>query len=101
MKIGEIRPGMNDVNTTGEVTRISKPTFNTLYYYHSLETRYEELAVAEATLEDETGSITLLLWQDEIDKVKTGDFLTVDCGLVTTWNDKPLLNITRKKIVLV
>ena len=41
--------------------------------------------VCNATVKDATGSIKLTLWNDDIEKVKTGDTIKIDNGWVSEW----------------
>jgi len=41
--------------------------------------------VCNATAKDETGNIVLTLWNEDIDKVKTGDTIKIDNGWVSEW----------------
>lgn len=53
------------------------------------------LKVAEAVLEDDTGSITLSLWQENIEKVSEGSRVKVENAFVGTWQGKPQLTLGR------
>jgi ssDNA-binding replication factor A large subunit len=46
-------------------------------------------------LEDETGQISLSLWEEKIDSVKIGDKIRLDGAYVTEFRDKMQLNIRR------
>ena len=41
--------------------------------------------VANAKIKDESGSITLTLWNEEIDKVKVGSKIKITNGYVSEW----------------
>ena len=41
--------------------------------------------VCNATAKDDTGSITLTLWNDDIDKVNVGDKVKIENGWVSEW----------------
>ena len=47
--------------------------------------------VANATLEDISGSIKLTLWNEQIDKVKVGDKVHITNGYVNEWQGEPQL----------
>ena len=55
MKINEIKLGMSLVSTEGEIISKSEP--------RSVRTRYGPRSVADAELQDETGTINLSLWE--------------------------------------
>jgi len=52
----------------------------------------EAFKVASATLEDETGQVSLTLWNEQIDMVKIGDNIEVVNGYVKTFRDELQLN---------
>jgi len=87
MKINEIKRGMSGISTEGKITEKSEP--------RSVNTRYGQRSVADATLEDETGSIKMTLWQDQIDSVNTGDEVAIRGAYVTEFRDQLQLNIPR------
>jgi len=46
-------------------------------------------------LEDDSGQITLSLWEEKIDQVRVGDVLTIEGGYITEFRDKMQLNLPR------
>ena len=60
-----------------------------------VSTRYGMKLVADAVIEDQTGQIILVLWEDEIDKIKEGDTIKIENGYVTEWNGALQLNVGR------
>ncbi len=52
------------------------------------EVRGGSLRVANANGTDDTGSVTLTLWNDEINKVKTGDKIKISKGWVGEYQGK-------------
>jgi replication factor A1 len=87
MKINEIKPGMSNVSVEGEITDISET--------RSVQTRYGRRDVADATLKDETGEITLSLWQDQINEVSVGKKVSISGAFTTEFRDELRLNIPR------
>ena len=77
MKISELRSG-SKANIEGKITEKNEP--------REVNTRSGTMRVANATLEDDSGSITLVLWNDEIDKVSEGDNVKIENGFVKEWN---------------
>ena len=51
--------------------------------------------VTEALVGDETGSVLLTLWDDDIEKVNEGDVLDINNGYVTLFRGSMRLNIGR------
>lgn len=87
MKINEIKRGMSGIFTEGKVTEKSEP--------RSVNTRYGQRSVADATLEDDTGAIKMSLWENQIDEVDIGDKVTVSGAYVTEFRDQLQLNVPR------
>jgi replication factor A1 len=53
----------------------------------------ETYKVATAIIADETGTIKLTLWNEQIDQVKVDDVIQVDNGYVTDFRGEIQLNI--------
>lgn len=85
MKISELTPGTGNVNLEAEVVAIS-PVREINKYGRTLR-------VADAEIRDDSGSITLVLWNDNIDKVSQGAKIAVKNGYVNTWQDKVQLTL--------
>lgn len=51
--------------------------------------------VCNATIKDKSGSTSLTLWNDEIDKVKEGDHLDIEKAAVKEWQGYLQVNIGR------
>ena len=80
MKISEIKEGDSDVNIEAEVTEKS--------YAREVRSRYGRvLMVADATLKDETGIITLTLWNDQVRQVNVGDKIKIEKGYAKSFRD--------------
>lgn len=94
LKISEIKAGMDGITVTGRIIHIEN--------IRTVQTRYGPAKVALATLEDDTGRITLNLWRDQIDKVLEGDVVRVEHGFIRTFGNRLELNVGRRgKIVVV
>ena len=87
MKINEIKIGMSNIALQAKVIDISES--------RDVQTRYGRKNVADATLEDETGQISLTLWEDKISSVSVGDIISVSGAYVTEFREKVQLNIPR------
>jgi replication factor A1 len=85
MKIKEIKRGMSGISVEGKIADISEP--------RRVSTRYGQRSVADATLEDDTGSIKLSLWEERINAVSIGDKVTVNSAYVTEFRNQLQLNI--------
>lgn len=85
MKINELTPGMGSVNLDAEVVGIEPP--------REINKMGRNLRVANATIQDDSGTITLVLWNDQIDQVKEGSKVKITNGYVNTWQDKAQLTL--------
>lgn len=70
VKIGKIRPGMRNMKVTGRLKEVGKP--------REIGTRFGPVTLATAILEDETGSVRLNLWREQIEVVKAGDTIVLE-----------------------
>jgi replication factor A1 len=93
MKINEIKRGMSNISLEAKVIDISET--------RDVQTRFGKRSVADALLEDETGQISLSLWQDQINKVRVGDIVNITGAFVTEFREKLQLNIPRSGKILV
>ncbi len=87
MMINEVKRGMSGISVEGRIVGISES--------RSVNTRYGQRSVADATLEDETGSIKLSLWEEKITSVNVGDTIKIDYAYVTEFRNELQLNIPR------
>lgn len=87
MNINEIKLGMSNVSITGKVIDVGEA--------REVMTRYGRRSVANATIEDATGEISLSLWQDQINRVKPGDKVNITGAYVSEFGGKLQLNIPR------
>ncbi|MDI6798820.1 MAG: OB-fold nucleic acid binding domain-containing protein [Candidatus Aenigmarchaeota archaeon] len=87
MKINEIKRGMSNISLTAKIIDISEP--------RDVLTKYGRRSVADATLEDETGQVSLSLWQDQINAVAVGDTVNITGAYATEFRDKLQLSIPR------
>jgi replication factor A1 len=88
MNIKDLRDGMRTVEAEGEIIDISTPR------EVSLRTG-GQAKVADATLKDETGTIKLSLWDNQIDQVTKGAHVKVSNGYINTFRGERQLNVGR------
>jgi replication factor A1 len=88
MNIKDLRDGMRTVEAEGEIIEISSPR------EVSLRTG-GQARVADATLKDETGTIKLSLWDNQIDMVSKGARVKVSNGYTNNFRGEVQLNIGR------
>jgi len=89
LKIKDLRDGMKRVEVEAKV--IGKaPTREVLSRYKDVVHR-----VADATINDGTGTIKLTLWNEQIDQVNVDDNIKVENGYITTFRGEIQLNVGR------
>jgi ssDNA-binding replication factor A large subunit len=85
MNISELSPGTGSVNIEADVVSVDAPReFNKMG---------RQLKVANAIIKDDSGEITLVLWNKEIEKVKAGDKIQIENGYVSEWQGKAQLTL--------
>jgi len=60
-----------------------------------VKSRYkdETYRIVDAVVADETGSIKLTLWNEQIDQVNVGDNIKIDNGYITSFKGEMQLNV--------
>jgi len=89
MKIADLTQGMRDVEVEARVLEVSEPR-----QVRSRKTG-EPLRVAQAVISDETGSIKLVLWNDQIRQVKANEEIRIENGYATSFRGEKQLNVGR------
>jgi len=75
-KISELKPGDQNTVIEGEITAMEEP--------RDVTTKFgKRTRVANATIKDDSGEITLTLWADDIDKVSIGKKIKIENGWVS------------------
>lgn len=87
MKINEVKRGLSNISLQAKVIDISES--------REVQTKFGMRNVADAVLEDDTGQITLTLWEEKIGSIAAGDTVNVEGAYVTEFRDKLQLNIPR------
>jgi len=87
LNINELRNGMKRVNVEAKVVEKGNP--------REVMSRFkdETYTVADAVVADETGSIKLTLWNEQIDQVKVNDKIKIENGYVTSFKGEIQLNV--------
>lgn len=85
MKISELKPRMGNVTLEATVDAIDEP--RTMNKYG------KTLRLANATVSDDSGSVTLTLWNDQIDQVSQGSKIKIENGYVNEWQGKIQLTL--------
>ncbi len=86
--ISKLIPGMTNVNLVAKVVSIGDK--------RSVNTKYGRSVVCDAIIRDESGEISLTLWNDQIDKIKEGDIVSIAGAYTTEWQGEVKLNIPKK-----
>lgn len=85
MNIADLKPGASNVEVKAEIVDVEPP--------REINKMGRVLRVANATLKDASGTITLVLWNDNIDLAQAGSVVHITNGYVTTWQDKAQLTL--------
>lgn len=85
MNVSELKPGTGNVSLELEV--VSKDNEREINKYG------RKLRVANFTVKDESGSITLVLWNEQIDEVKEGGKIKIENGYVNEWQGAAQLTL--------
>ncbi|MFQ5837139.1 MAG: single-stranded DNA-binding protein, partial [Candidatus Bathyarchaeia archaeon] len=86
MNIDELKPGMDHVNIKVKVLNISEPK----QIITGTGIKHD---ILEAEIEDETGSMMLVLWNERILPIKVGDTLQIENGFVSSFKGKWRINV--------
>jgi replication factor A1 len=87
-KISELRAGMNRVDVSAKVLELSEP--------REVTTRKgEQMRVATVRVKDDSGEISLTLWNEQIEQVKVDNTVKVENGYVTSFRGETQLNVGR------
>jgi len=93
VQIKDIKPGMSNITLTVHVVSVGKS--------RKVSTKYGEATVAQAVVEDETGTITLNLWRDQVNLVKPGDVIRIENAYTKEFRGKIELSIGRNGRIVV
>ncbi len=86
MKISELKGGMRNVSVIGKIESVGEPRTVNLKAGGTN-------TVADAVISDESGSIKLSLWGDDIDKIQPGDRVSVENGYINTFKGENSLAV--------
>ena len=87
--IKDLRTGMSHVNLKAKILEVSEPKH--------VVTRYgNNASVAKALIADDTGTIRLCLWNDQINSVSVGDTIQIENARASTFRGERQLSIGKK-----
>jgi replication factor A1 len=86
LKINELRDGSRRVDIEANVIQKSET--------REVRSKFtnETYRVADATIEDETGTITLTLWNEQTEQVNVGDRVKIENGYIKSFRGELQLN---------
>lgn len=82
-KIAELQPKQGNVEVEGKVAEKNG--------VRQFQKFGEPGRVCNAVLEDDTGKVTLTLWNDQVDEVNVGDTVRIENGYVSEWQGEKQL----------
>jgi len=85
--IKDLNDGMKRVSVEAKVVEKGDP--------REVRSRYkdETYRIVDAVIADETGSIKLTLWNEQIEQVNVGDNIKIENGYVTSFKGEIQLNV--------
>lgn len=85
--IKDLNDGMKRVSVEAKVVEKGDP--------REVRSRYkdETYRIVDAVIADETGSIKLTLWNEQIEQVNVGDNIKIENGYVTSFKGEAQLNV--------
>jgi replication factor A1 len=90
--ITDLRSGMNHVNLTAKILEVAEP--------RRVVTRYGNYAnVAKALIADETGTIKLCLWNEQINSVSVGDMVQIGNAKTSMFRGERQLTLGMKGVL--
>lgn len=91
-KIADLRSGMKKINVHAEVLETSTPS--------KVHTQFRDNAlVSNALVGDETGTVLLCLWDDQVNAVSVGDCIEVRGAHVATFKGEKQLRLGKNGII--
>lgn len=85
--VEELSPEDDEIEIEGKITELPTP--------RAVNTQYGQKRITTVTFEDETGTIDLTLWEEEIDAIEEGAKVHIKGAYVREWADDIQLNIGR------
>jgi replication factor A1 len=86
LNIRDLKPGMSSVNIKVRVSEISEPK-------KIVTGKGIEHEILEVEVKDETGAMTLVLWDEKVIPLNVGDVLQIENGFVTSFKGEWRINV--------
>lgn len=90
MNIGELKVGMKNIDIRGKI--VEKAETREVYSRYG----YNVHRVSQVQISDDSGSIKLILWNDQIDSVSAGDTIQIENGYVSQFRGVSQLNVRKR-----
>jgi len=87
LKVGDLKPGFMNINTIVKVVNVG------LTQVISSRRDRSERQIADALVGDETGSVILTLWEQQIGRIKAGETLEIKNGYTSLFKGSLRLNV--------
>jgi len=86
LNIHDLKPGMRSVNIKVTVSEISEPK-------HVATSKGAKHEILEVEVKDETGAMTMVLWDEKIIPLRIGDVLQIENGFVSSFRGDWRINV--------
>jgi len=89
VKIAELRDGLRRIDVEAQIVEVSEP--------REVSSKFtgETYKVAEATIKDDSGTIKLVLWNEQIGQVNANDKIRIENGYIKSFRGEIQLNVGR------
>ena len=88
MTVEEAKNKRSDISLEGKIEEKGEA--------RTVNTKYGETQVCDSYLVDESGRIKLSLWEEDIEKIKNGDTVSIQGAYTTTFRNEVQLNVPKK-----
>jgi replication factor A1 len=89
MNISELKAGMNITSLKGKIAELKEP--------RDVNTKFgTTITLTEATLEDETGTVKLVLWGEQSSGLEEGNEVEITGGFTKEFKEEIQLSIGKK-----
>jgi replication factor A1 len=94
MKINELKAGTNVESIKGKIAQVSEA--------REVNTKFgTQIMLTEAVLEDDTGSIKLVLWGDQANNIEEGSEVEITGAFTKEFRDEMQMSIGKKGAIKV
>ncbi|RLI38047.1 DNA-binding protein [Candidatus Bathyarchaeota archaeon] len=90
MNIGELKVGMKNIDIRGKI--VEKAETREVYSRYGFNVH----RVSQVQISDDSGSIKLILWNNQIDSVSAGDTIQIENGYVSQFRGVSQLNVRKR-----